>query len=370
MVDAAELTDTLRRDGFVVFRDFFPPETVEQAHRELEGWYRKDLADRAAKGVTLPPFEGAAGASQLTAPSHLLLDVYGKSPAFDGLFEKVLTDPLSSAVLRAFAGQRFKMRGYNIRRMTGAYDPPPAHEWHRDSPGEFCIGIFLTDVQPEEHAATALVPGSHRFPIDPRWDCLLSQPYRSGMKVFLRLNRFNRKLARTALKGATGAYGKRGDFYIFMNDVWHGRQPNLHGSQTMVALLGAFPTEFPYPDSVKMPPAEVLNRLPPAIQAVVRQDQPPNSDTDTIIHEVLRNRRAPEYPDPFYLARLERRSADLLSAPVLFTDRMVRKGYLAARLTAKWTYYWSYNNGRAAVRWIYRRTLKRTRAADAGHRSA
>lgn len=322
MTELHSLVETVRRDGFVVVRDFFPPELVARAHAELEAWFQKDVEDRRARGVTEPPFVGVAGSSQLTRPSHLLLDVYGKSPAFDVMFEKILTDPLSRGLLSKVAGERFKMRGYNIRRMSGAYDPPPAHEWHRDSPGEFCIGIFLTDVAPDEHGATALVPGSHRFPFDPRWNTLFSGPYR-GFKLFLDKNRYSRRLAQTALKGASGAYGRRGDFYVFLNDVWHGRQPNLHGSQTMVALLGAFPTEFPYPDKVPLPAPEVLAKLSPAIQEVVRQDQPPNAARDTVIHQMLATRPTPRFGDPFYMARLERKIADAASWPYILYARGV-----------------------------------------------
>ncbi len=352
MTDLQSLVQTLRRDGFVVIRDFFPPEQVARAHAEMEAWFQKDIEDRRAKGVTGAPFAGVAGSSQLTRPSHLLLDVYGKSPTFDSMFEKILTDPLSRGLLTALAGPRFKMRGYNIRRMSGAYDPPPAHEWHRDSRGEFCIGIFLTDVAPEEHGATALVPGSHLFPFDPRWNALFSEPY-GGLKVFLKKNKYGRRLAKTALKGASGAYGRRGDFYVFLNDVWHGRQPNLRGSQTMVALLGAFPTEFPYPDKVPVPAPEVLAKLSPAIQEVVRQDQPPNASRDTLIHEMLATRPPARLGDPFYMARLERKIADAVSWPCVHYRGVTIRHLLAlARHYAK-------VNGRLGIRWVYRQARDR-----------
>jgi putative 2OG-Fe(II) oxygenase len=360
MQTAETLIDTLRRDGFVVVRDFFPPEIVERAHQELLAWYEKDVEDRKAKGAVKPKFEGVAGASVLTEPSHLLLDVYTKSPAFDGMFEKILTDPLSRTVLRKLAGERFKMRGYNIRKMSGSYDPPPAHEWHRDSPGEFCIGIFLTDVEPEEHAATALVPGSHKFPYDPRWNCLFSEPY-EGIKFFLRHNYWSRKLGQTALKNASGAYGKQGDFYIFMNDVWHGRQPNLHGSKNMVALLGAFPTDFPYPDTVKMPPPEVLEKVSPVIREVIRQDQPPNMEKDTLLHEMLQARRPPDFADPYWKARLERQVADAVSRPYNFVYRNAPRGTVKSFVvhTSKLSMHYARMYTRLAVRGVYRKTIKR-----------
>src|SRR5712692_4765163 len=110
-----DLIETLRRDGFVVVKDFFPVDQVDQAHEELEAWFEKDKEGRKAAELPEHQFawEGPAGRSQLTEPSHLLLDVYTKSPAFDAMFEKILTDPLSRGLLTALAGRRFKMRGYN-----------------------------------------------------------------------------------------------------------------------------------------------------------------------------------------------------------------------------------------------------------------
>ena len=36
MTDLQTLVDTVRRDGFVVVRDFLPPDVVARAHAELE----------------------------------------------------------------------------------------------------------------------------------------------------------------------------------------------------------------------------------------------------------------------------------------------------------------------------------------------
>jgi hypothetical protein len=284
------------------------------------------------------------------------------------MFERLLTDPLSRGLLTALAGPRFKMRGYNIRRMTGAYDPPPAHEWHRDSPGEFGIGIFLTDVPPREHAATALVPGSHFYPYDPRWNTMLPGAFR-GFDRLKGRDRHARRLEAEKLGQAAGAYGKRGDFYLFINDVWHGREPNLHGSQTMVALLGAFPTEFPFPDAVPLPPPAVLEALPPVIREVVRQDQPPNEGRDTILHWMLSTRPPLRRVrgDVFYEARRERRFADLLSWPKRFVP--AAKGLaMRVRGTVKLAAYYTRMYTWHALRWVYRRTLKRHHHADGAAR--
>ena len=113
-----------------------------------------------------------------------MIDAYGKSPALDKIVDLILTDPTSSAVLRKMVGANVKFRGYNIRLMTGNYDPGPRpslpteltlpHDWHRDSPGEFGIGIFLSDVPAGGNGGTALMRGSHMFPYCPRWNTLLN----------------------------------------------------------------------------------------------------------------------------------------------------------------------------------------------------
>jgi hypothetical protein len=363
---SAEHVEALRRDGFVVVPGFFPVAQVEQAHRELEACFEKDRQARRDAGVEEMAWEGPCGRSQLSRPSHLLLDVYGRSPAFDAMFERLLTDPVSRGLITALAGPRFKMRGYNVRRMTGAYDPPPAHEWHRDSPGEFGMGIFLTDVLPREHAATALVPGSHLFPYDPRWHTMLPGAFR-GADVLKRRDAAARRLAAEKLQGASGAYGRRGDFYLFINDVWHGREPNLHGSQTMVALLGAYPTEFPFPDLVPMPPADVLDALPPAIREVVRQDQEPNTGKDSLLHWTLAARppMTRVKGDVFYDAWRERRRADRLSW--LVPGSAARVAARAAAGKVRWAAKYARDFGpyyarlypRLAARWVYRHALKR-----------
>src|SRR5947208_16889448 len=96
---ARELTDTLRRDGFVLFPKFLPVADVERARAEIEALYERDLDERRARSITDYHHDGGAGHSILTRPTHLLLDLYGKSPALDGLCERILTDPVSSAVL-------------------------------------------------------------------------------------------------------------------------------------------------------------------------------------------------------------------------------------------------------------------------------
>lgn len=319
--DPKQLSRKLEKDGFVFFRSFFPDAVAALAQEEIEALYQQDLQERARRQVTEPHFKQEEWNSILTKPSHLLLDIYGKSPTFDLMMEYFLTHPASAHVLRALAGEHIKFRGYNVRRMTGAYDPAPfpgqassiPHEWHTDSPGEFCIAFLLTDVPGPDNSATALVPGSHTLPYCPRRNCLFSiNGTYNRSKWTIRYNLFSRLLGRKIFRKATGAYGKRGDVYIFINDTWHGRQPNLHGLEAMIPMVGGFPTDFPYPDEVKPPDDAVLTTLPPSVRAAAGQTLPVNQNAQGILHRLARKEKKPPFLSLLHLAQLERRFAERL----------------------------------------------------------
>lgn len=318
---ADSLTQTLRSDGFVFFRDFLPLADVDAARREIEALYARDLEERQAKGITEAHYDSSAGHSILTRPTHLLLDLYGKSPGLDRVFEHILTHPVSSAVLKDLVGGQLKLRGYNCTRLTGEYDPAPTigpapnpHEWHRDSFGEIGFGIFLTDFPEPNQGSTALMRGSHVFPYCPRWNTLFGPPYHNGNPRFLKTNFFSRILANKLRPRMTGAYGRRGDFYIFINDTWHGREPNLQRHAGLRVMIGAFAADVPYPDKVAELTPEVLAKLPPAVRRAAPQPReavpPPKA---RILDEVLARQKALARRPLFQLVRLERKLADRLS---------------------------------------------------------
>jgi Phytanoyl-CoA dioxygenase (PhyH) len=299
--------ESLRRDGYVMLPGFFAAERADTARREMETWFEADLRDRQEKRVGGFEHVGAAGRTVLTLPMHNMIDVYGKSATLDAMYETLLTHPVTSSLIRDLAGEHIKARAYNCRWMTGAYDPPPAHDWHRDSPGAFNFGILLTDVPPGGNAATGFVRGSHWYPYNPVWNTLFSERY-EGPPAFRKVNVFNRLLRRRMERRFAEASGRQGDAYLFTNDLWHGRQPNLHGRRAMIVLVAFYPSRFPFPCDVKLPAPEVMERLPPAVRAVVRQDKPLDFDERTLIGELAARRR--ERFDLFYLARLERRFAE------------------------------------------------------------
>jgi putative 2OG-Fe(II) oxygenase len=317
----AGLSQALEEDGFCFFRNFFDSAIVEQAYREIEVLYQQDLQERAQNSISEALYHGASCHSVLTAPSHLMLNIYAKSPTFDQMFEAFLTHPVSAGVLENLIGKHIKLRGYNVRRMTGQYDPSPQpgdasalpHEWHRDSKGEICIAFLLTDVPGPGESATALLPGAHRFSYCPRWNNLFSRHAYKGLKFFLLHNLFNKRLAKQVFARATGAYGQRGDVYIFINDTWHGRQPNLNGREAMIVMVGAFATDFPFPDKIDPPSDDILSKLRPHLRQAAAQAWPPNQDKQTIIHRMLAQRQPTRFLDPFYCARLERQTVESFS---------------------------------------------------------
>jgi hypothetical protein len=347
--DVLKVAAALETNGFYVFHDFLDRGLVEKARQEITGWLETDLRERAESGSSEDWHSGAAGTSILTRSTQILLDAYAKSTVLDQLVEKILSDPFSGGALKELAGEQIKFRGYNIQRMTGAADPKPnigvapnPHEWHRDSLGEFGIALFLEDVPGPDNGATSLVPGSHYFPYCPRWNCLFGPPYKtryghSGLNWFLRHNFFNRLLGRNVVaKTATGAYGKQGDFYFFINDVWHGREPNINGRTGIKVMIGAFPADDPFPDKVVPPDDSVLAKLPPLVRRAAGQYAAvaSASNNDTILKRVRLHRSETRPALIFKLAQLERQFADVFSQIAVGALYLLRSilGGLARRL--------------------------------------
>jgi hypothetical protein len=319
---------TLDRDGFVVLEGILPPDKVEKARQELAALFDIDLQARQERGHK-EAFLGDSpiGTTILTAPSHLALDMYGKSRTFDELLDQMLTCPRLLRVVEAWCGPHFRIGSVNIRYMTGAIDPPPAHELHRDGPYAMNLCIMLSDVEPGENGATALMPGSHWSALDPRWETLLETPFRlskdhakSGLSLFLKWNIFNNIYRTRSFKKVTGAFGKQGDLYFFANgEVWHGRLPNTHGRRAMICLMGCSAVT---PESALRPietSKEVLARLPPRLARGLGGPFEVNDDSGTLIDKLYKTRPPASPLGIEYWVRLERRLAEWISG--LFVKR-------------------------------------------------
>lgn len=325
--------ESLRRDGFTAFRKLFPADLVARAREEVEEVCRHHVDPPASK---LPEM------MRVTRFEHFsfAVDLYGLSSGLEEMVERILTDPVTAAVLGETVGEHYKVRGFNVRRMLGTHDPLTGgpfsmpHSWHRDWKGEFGISILLSDVPPSNNAGTAFAPGSHLWPYDPRWNTLLSEwnvlgdagfrsPFFRGL--VRRMSFFNDRLGRKMLPGAVEATGAAGDVFFFSNDTWHGRFPNLHGRKTTVLFLGVFPTEFPFPDDVRVPPPAILDRLPPRFRRAVRHDQPVNERRDTLTHWILANQKPADWFGPFHLAHIERRAVLPLVLPLRVVNGFKRR---------------------------------------------
>jgi hypothetical protein len=330
----------LDRDGYIVLNSILPPAKVEKARQDLAKLFELDVQARKEKGFTEAFFaEGPIGKTILTEPSHLALDMYGKSDVFDQLLEQMLAHPRVQKVVEAWCGPHFQIGSVNIRYMTGAIDPPPAHELHRDAPYSMNLCIMLSDVEPGENAATALVPGTHWSAIDPRWDTLFEKPFRlsknpatSGLSVFLNWNIFNNRFRARSFENVTGAFGKQGDVYFFPNgEIWHGRLPNMNGRRTMICLMGCravTPESAVTPSTVSK---EVLERLPPRLAQGLGGPFEINDDSGTLIHHLYKTRRPAPLLSLEYWAKLERRFAEWFSGFFvrwrMLLPRLPRKGF-------------------------------------------
>ena len=200
--------------------------------------------------------------------------------------------------------------------MTGEIDPPPAHEHRRDGPYAMNLCIMLTDVEPGENAATALVPGTHTSTIDSRWGTLFETPFRlakdpsrSGLNFFLRWNILNNILRAKSFANVTGAFGKQGDLYFFPNgEVWHGRLPNMHGRRVMIySRNGRGRQEC----SIRF--GRTYREAPPSLARHLAGPFQTNDMTSTIVNRIYSSRRATPLFGLEYWSKLERRVAEWIS---------------------------------------------------------
>jgi hypothetical protein len=337
----AEL-ETLDRDGYVVVNNLLDRDKVALARRRFEELFQLDLDARRQQSFHAQNITGPAGETILTGAAHFLVNVYGKNRVFDELVDQALGDPRITKLIEAWSGPGYKITGYNVRYMTGAYDPPPALELHRDGQGAMNLCVMLSDVEPGDNAATSFVPGSHRFPSCPRWDHLLSAPFRlrkdpsrTGLSLFLRWNLFNR-LLKWRLPRTTGAFGKSGAVYFMPNgEVWHGRLPNVHGKRTMICLMGVYASDA---QDVANPPAlsdEVRAKLPPRLAKALAGPFTVNDPTGSMFEALLKTRRGASVFSLFYWARLERRVCEWLSNQWLRKKEFARRVRLGVARRAK-----------------------------------
>ncbi len=309
-MDAKRISERLDNDGFALVPGFFERELAERGRAEVERLMGEDSPDNLRYGY-----------------QTLHVAIPGKSRVLDDMLEAVLAHPETREAIQRIAGRNFKIRDINVRRMTGIVDAGdlfnPPLEWHRDAPLEAGLGILLTDVE-EGDGPTGFVKGSHKFAADPRWDVILGMPFYlwktdggpwpQGLRWLSRLNPLARLLWRTELAArVASATGSAGDIYLFMNQTWHSRMPNIKGRNTVVILAGLFPSESPFPFGVREWPEEILQNLPPNLADALRGGGPPNEPSDTLLAIMHRERTRARPFSLFWLAALEKSVISALS---------------------------------------------------------
>lgn len=314
--------EMVERDGFVTIPGFFAQDQTMKARGEIEELLAKDAAIRAERGVTAAVYsEGITSQSTVVPEMHTVLFPVQYCPTLALMIDEVLTRPLTREFLRKAVGEHFRLRVDLCRRASGIHDTGPEgdipHTWHRDRPGEFTFGIFFDDLPDNESSATCGVPGTHMLPFNPIWDFIMRRPvfrsretydsaYRYVLEFFAKHNHFGRRVRQYIDRHGRGMLGKRGDFYFFFNDVWHGRNPNLHGRPSIMVRVGGFASEYECPQDLNTP--IYGEDVPASIRAAYRADQPVNTDTDTILAKMKRSQASMQF-NLFGMARAEKRMA-------------------------------------------------------------
>jgi hypothetical protein len=328
---ADDLARRLERDGFVVVPDFFSLDEVEAARAECVDLLDVDLRMRETRQCQRADWaEGPTPGSSLTDVMHTVLFPILHCPVLARMIDRIISSSVGSALIRRAVGEDYRLRVDLARRSRDVrdvgHDGDLPHAWHRDRPGEFTCGIFFDDLTSPGSSETAVVPGTHMLPFSPMWDFMLSRPcyrsrtayldgeYRYMLDWFFRHNLFQGFVRAFFTRNASGMRGKKGDWYIFFNDVWHGRQPNLHGGRLVTVRFGGFASEFDFPEDIPAP--RVPLHVPETLRRRYQPGQPRNTSKDSILQRMV-SRQAGRQLNVFALAHAEKRLSAALSRRML-----------------------------------------------------
>jgi ectoine hydroxylase-related dioxygenase (phytanoyl-CoA dioxygenase family) len=300
-MQSEQLIQRVESDGFVVIPRLLDAQSVLRARQDLVALLDEDLATRVngtvRGGVNYEATDGKLYPRSVFEPEqHTLYFPTAYSAAVRHLVEQIVSNPQIKAFTDRVLGKNFRLRVDYVRRLTGVNDEVHhfelPHEWHRDNPGAFTFGIFFDDVAASSGATTAL-RGTHWEPYDPRFEMLFSErsylsrnkyPGRCGSKLmrYAVASRLARRRLRNEIVEMAGAPG---DVYFFLNDVWHGRAPNIRGSKNIILRFNGYPTEFEAPENVPLHAAcagytgEIGRRF--------SRQQVRNSDSTTLMQRMM-----------------------------------------------------------------------------------
>jgi hypothetical protein len=305
-MQSADLIEQVERDGFVVIPGLLDPATVRNVGDELAAMLDEDeaIGQESAggswgRGGVLYETEtgGTYYRSVFEPEQHTLFFPSAYSEGLQALIQQIISDPDIRAFTDRVLGKNYRLRIDYVRRMTGTNDWVDdfelPHEWHRDSPGAFTFGIFFDDT-PTQCGATAAVRGTHWQPYDPRYDMILSERSylsreRHPARVGPQMHRWaftSHKLRDHCRANAAELTGQPGDVYFFLNDVWHGRAPNVKGSRNILLRFNGFPSDFQAPEN--LPLHKLCSSYQDELGRRYSRDQGPNIDPDTLQQRLQR----------------------------------------------------------------------------------
>lgn len=299
------LIDIVERDGVFVLKNFFDRKAVEETRAELVKLIDADEARR--KQGRFPAVDTSVEFRSIyTKLMHTIWFPCVQSQGYQRLLNDMFDAPVMRDFMQALVGDSFRIRVDLWRRSSGENDHVAdfqlPHVWHRDTLGEFTFGIFFDDLPEHGAGGTAVIPGTHWYAEDPRWDLMVGEHLNMTRKYHLgnrdlvnlpdeyrTLAPNNRKLTTELNDRKVELSGQMGDIYFFLNDTYHGRAPNLSGKQWLIARTGCFGTEFPFKDDIPLP--DGIDDLPEPLRTHFRADQAPNTKTNTLLRRMAYQRK-------------------------------------------------------------------------------
>lgn len=311
-IRADDLVEQVERDGYFVARGFFDRAKVLGVRAELDELFERDIRDRKQQSVPRKWIRGGTRVSVRTETMHTVYFPLWSSPGLRGLADELFDNPEIRRFCRRVIGEHFRLRVDLVRKASGVNDSVDdfqlPHAWHRDSPGEFTFGIFLDDLTVPGSGGTAVIPGTHWQPFHPLFDLAVSSGSVISRAHFMdktlqprvidsSFERFlfcNRRLRHRLARRVTEVRGHLGDIYFFVNDVWHGRAPNVHGGRNIMVRIGGFASEFEFKDDIGLP--ENPDVLPDSVARHYRKTQPMNNDGTTLLQRIQRRKFRVDLP--------------------------------------------------------------------------
>ncbi|MDD9901604.1 MAG: hypothetical protein OXT65_11540 [Alphaproteobacteria bacterium] len=303
-MNGEELYQQVRKDGFFVVPGFFAPSDVMAV--------RKDLAAILDGFEKLPHDENNAAyksghKSTYLPMMHSVWHVSMLSPGLAGMMSEILSHDAIKYMMRKVVGPDYRMRIDLARRSSGLMDGDPKsfqipHQWHVDTPGEFTFGIYFDDMRAPNSGNTGAIKSTHWLDYRPQWDMMLGPDslIRAGRRwakerimsapLAYKADYFTEKLRRKLAPDCTEINGGIGDFYFFLNRVWHGRMPNTTGKRLMTVRFGGFACDYPFKDDIPLP-ENAMERLPPVLQQAYAANKPAVTDPAALMHEMDREKR-------------------------------------------------------------------------------